>query len=170
MYFKFMLVFLLCFAAGLFAQGVERGEDISNTNGNYFLVSDADSVYWSGDSLYIWGSDTAFIFINTRKTLGMITYKGIAEAALSDSFIVYFDMAKCTGIHYDSLDSYHTESFVAMDTATCDTSAKVGFYFYPLQSTTFQDYNHTLYYILRIYGTAAYKGRLYIMEERINAY
>lgn len=166
-----VLTFMLIMIMSVFAQTTwEQGEDITNSNGNQWVTTDDDSVYFSGDTLLIFGADTAYIFVNTGKTSGMITYKGEVYAPADDSAHVWFDIAKLEGRDYAALDANATETYYHMDSSFVDSSGTDHFYFYPFQNTNLQDYNHTTYYLLRMKGRAAYQAKIIMREERTRAY
>ena len=168
---KYIIIFILIMSVSVFGQtSWEQGEDITNSNGNYWVTTDDDSVYFSGDTLLIFGADTAYIFVNTGKTNGMITYKGEVYASAVDSAHVWFYMGKLKGRDYTDLDANQTETYYAMDSSAVDTSGTDGFYFYPFQNTNLQDYNHTSYYLLRVWGKVADEARVILREERIKAF
>ena len=165
---------MLIMVVSLFAQtSWEQGEDIINSNGNQWVTTDDDSVYFDtsiGDTLHIFGADTAYIFINTGKTNGMITFKGEVYAPADDSAHVWFDLGKLKGRSYIALDANQTEIYYHMDSSFVDSSGTDAFYFYPFQNTNLRDWNHTTYYILMIYGRAAYQQQIILREERTRAF
>ena len=70
-----ILILLTVLTVSVFGQWT-TGQDVSNSNGNYFAASNTDSVFWDDDTLYICGAETAYVFVATRRSLGMLTYKG----------------------------------------------------------------------------------------------
>ena len=174
---KKILLFVLILTISAFSQPYwTQGEDVSNTNGNYFLASDADSVFFDDDTLYIVGVDTAYIWVNSGKTLGMITFKGHVTTKdtighSGDSARVVFEMAKLTGMNYNtSLDANVTETFYALDSVEVDSGTVGAFYFKPFDNTNL-DQVHTNYWILRIRNKYATNlSAIIIREERIRAY
>jgi hypothetical protein len=91
-------------------------------NGNYWTASNTDSVVWTSDedSLFIAGAETAYVFIRTGNTLGMITYKGTVETQATlnhtaDSARVVFEVAMLTGLSYNALDASVTETYYTLE-------------------------------------------------------
>jgi hypothetical protein len=167
-------LFLLVLIVSVSGQWI-AGEDVSNTNGNYFTASNTDSVFWDEDTLYICGAETAYIFIRVGKTLGMITYKGAVTtkdtmAHASDSARVVFEIAMLEGMIYTALDANVTETYYNMASINIAITATGTFYFYPFQNTNL-DQLHTNYYLLRIRGLYSTNlSEIWLKEERIFAY
>ncbi|MCK4825836.1 hypothetical protein KA005_59355, partial [bacterium] len=110
-----ILIILLILVVSVSGQWT-TGQDVSNTNGNYFAVSNSDSVFWDEDTLYICGAETAYVFVAVRKTLGMITYKGTVTTKdtmshAADSARVVFEIAMLQGLSYTALDVSVTETY-----------------------------------------------------------
>ena len=169
------LIILSILVVSLFGQWTQ-GEDVSNSNGNYFAVSNTDSVFWDGDTLFICGAETAYVFVNPGKTLGMITYKGTVTTKdtmshASDSARVVFEMALLKGLSYTALDASVTETYYGMDSVDVANAASDDIYFYPFQNTNL-DQKHTMYYLMRIRGRYSTNiSKIYpFREERISAY
>ena len=171
--FKAAIIFLIL-ATSLFGQWT-TGEDVSNSNGNYFATSNTDSVFWDGDSLFICGAETAYIFIRVGKTLGMVTYKGTVTTKdtmshASDSARVVFEIAMLKGLSYTALDASVTETYYGMDSVDVANAASDDIYFYPFQETNL-DQLHTMYYLMRIRGRYSTNlSKIWLKEERISAF
>ena len=169
-----ILLFLLIFVMPLFGQWT-TGEDVSNSNGNYFAASNTDSVFWDDDTLYICGAETAYVFVGTRKTLGMLTYKGTISTKdtmshSNDSSRVVFELAMLKGLSYTALDASVTETYYGMDSVDVAFGGADDIYFYPFQNTNL-DQLHTLYYLLRIRGRFSTNlSKIWLKEERIRAF
>lgn len=138
-------------------------------NGNKWSVSNADSVYFSVDTLVIHGADTAYFYINNDKSNGMITFKGDVFASASDSAIARFSAAKYKGYKFGSDTENVTDIYYPMDSCFVAASEIDGFYFYPFQHVSLQGYNHTLYYVVRIIGTTGKLAKIWLREEILTA-
>lgn len=169
-----IIIFILALTVSAFGQWT-TGEDVSNSNGNYFAVSNEDSVFWDDDSLYICGAETAYIFIRVGKTLGMITYKGTTTTKdtmvhSGDSARVVFEIAMLKGLSYTALDASVTETYYGMDSVDVATTKADDFYFYPFQNTNLKQL-HTMFYLMRIRGRYSTNlSKIWLKEERIKAF
>ena len=168
------LIFVVLALFGVIAHGYcqpvyVQGDDVLSANGNKYWVSDADSVYFSGDTLYIHGADSLVIYCNTGKTLGMVTYLG-SVTGFGDSSKVVFE----AGIHKHIVPATAVRpgtetTFTALDSVDVDTSASDTYWFSPITNTTIGT-NHTYFYAILIRGTAGDTGAIIIREERIRAF
>jgi hypothetical protein len=167
-------LFLLVLVVSVSGQWT-TGEDVSNTNGNYFTASNTDSVFWDEDTLYICGAETAYIFIRVGKTLGMLTYKGTVTTKdtmshSSDSARVVFEIAMLKGLSYIALDASVIETYYGMDSVDVASAASDDIYFYPFQNTNL-DQLHTYYYLMRIRGRYSTNlSKIWLKEERTVAF
>ena len=169
-----VMIFLLIFIVSVFGQWT-TGQDVSNSNGNYFAASNTDSVFWDDDSLYICGAETAYVFVAVRKTLGMLTYKGTVTTKdtmshSGDSARVVFEIAMLKGLSYTALDASVDETYYGMDSVDVATTVSDDIYFYPFQNTNL-DQLHTMYYLMRIRGRYSTNlSKIWLKEERISAF
>lgn len=169
-----ILMFLLVLIISVSGQWT-TGEDVSNSNGNYFTASNTDSVFWDEDTLYICGAETAYVFVRVGKTLGMLTYKGTVTtkdtmAHSGDSARVVFEIGMLKGLSYTALDASVTETYYGMDSVDVATTVSDDIYFYPFQNTNL-DQLHTYYYLMRIRGRYSTNlSKIWLKEERIGAF
>jgi hypothetical protein len=171
------ITILILLMASLVSGQVTDGLDVFEDNGNYWTASNTDSVVWTSDedSLFIAGAETAYVFIRTGNTLGMITYKGTVETQATlnhtaDSARVVFEVAMLTGLSYNALDASVTETYYTLETTELAFGGSTDFYFYPFENTNL-DQKHTLYWLMRIRGKYSTNlAKIYIKEERMRAY
>jgi hypothetical protein len=174
---KRIILFLMLLSVSLaFGQNIwTEGQAVSNTNGNYFLASNSDSVFWDEDTLYICGAETAYVWINTGTTKGMLTYKAHVTGKdtmshASDSARCVFELALVKGLSFNALDASVTETFYGMDSSDVAQSGTGAIYFYPFQNANL-DQKHTNFYVLRIKGRYSTNlSAIRLREERVRAY
>ena len=169
----FFTFLLFTFSLSFGQTGWTTGEDVISSNGNGYWVSDADSVFFDDDTLYICGADTLEIYVNTGKTLGMVRLYGTATnkdtmgyASSVDS--VYFYAAQHKGDGSTRNDSI-PETFFPMDSCEQASGNTDAFDVYPLSNSTL-DNQAAAFITIRIYGKTGTMNALWLKEERVNAY
>jgi len=169
------LILILIFIVSVSAQSWTQGQDVSTDNGNHFAASNTDSVFWDDDTLYICGAETAYVFINVGKSLGMLTYKAVVTTKdtmnhASDSARVVFELALLKGMSYTALDANATETYYGMDSTDVANAAVDLIYIRPFDNTNL-DKKNTNYYLMRIRGRFSTNiSAILIREERLRAY
>jgi len=148
------LLMLLLFALPLYGQNYMSGQDVSDSDGNYFDTSEDDSVFFDDDTLYICGADTAYILIYAGDTEGLTAFKGTVTTKdtmthAADSARVVFDMAIYAGLTYSAVDANFTNTFYALDSVEIASAGSGTFNFKPFDNSNL-DQEYTLYWLLRI--------------------
>ena len=149
-------------------------EDILTDNNNYYRLSSSDSILFAsaGDSIYIFGNDTLEIYVNLGRTLGATRFHGYAQGVARHTntatvCTLYFEMSIHKG-NGSAMNANITETFYALDTILVVADSVGYFDIYPLGNTSLNQ--RTAYYTLRIFGVTAQVAKIWIKEERINAY
>lgn len=172
-----VLAMVLCLSVALspvYAQSKWTiGDDILSANGNGYWVSDADSVFFDDDTLYIAGAETLEVYVNTGRTLGMISLYGtvqnkdtIGYSSTADS--VYFYASRHMGSG-SARNANISETFVPIDSVLNDGSTVGSFRVQPIANTTFGT-DAAVYWTIRIYGKANIINAIWLKEERVFAY